>query len=74
MRNHLHKWLTRLDAHAVRQLSRLGRWQRAGSGAPFIKRRAVALLITLWIVVVPAAVTSTLAFDVHVTCKLALLQ
>lgn len=74
MRNRLHNWLTRLDAHAVRQLARLGRWQRAGSGAPFIKRRAVALLITLWIVVVLGVVASSLAFDVQVGSKLALLQ
>lgn len=70
----LHRFYKRADAATLRTLARLGRWLRAGSGTAPRQARAVVLVITLWIIVVLGVIASSLAFDVQVGSKLAMLQ
>src|SRR5690349_7580144 len=63
----------RLNAVTLRQLAKTGRWLRAGRSYRG-QRKAVILVITLWIVVVLGMIASSLAFDVQVGSKLTLLQ
>jgi len=63
----------RLNAVTLRQLAKAGRWLRAGRSYRG-QRKAVILVITLWIVVVLGMIASSLAFDVQVGSKLTLLQ
>ncbi len=62
------------DAATVRLLAGVGRWMRGGQTRYPQRRRAVVLVLTLWIVVVLGIIASSLAFDVQVSSKLALLQ
>lgn len=66
--------IKRLDALATRALIALGKWMRAGNGKSPKRSRAVVLVLTLWIIVVLGVISSSLAFDVQVGSKLAMLQ
>lgn len=69
-----HKIGRRTDQATVRVLARVGRWMRRGESRFPGRRKAVVLVLTLWVVVVLGVIASTLAFDVQVGSKLALLQ
>lgn len=66
--------IRRFDAATTRILVRVGRWMRAGNSKAPGRSRAVVLVLTLWIVVVLGVISSSLAFDVQVGSKLAMLQ
>jgi len=63
----------RADARIVKALARVGRWQRAGERRGG-RKRAVVLVVTLWVVIVLGVIAASLAFDVQVGSKLTLLQ
>ncbi len=66
--------MNRIDASTTRALVAIGRWFRGGNNQSPGRRRAVVLVLTLWIVVVLGVIASSLAFDVQVGSKLALMQ
>lgn len=75
MRARIHTWLRRADARVIRMLAGVGRWMGNDEGDSAPRRgRAVVLLVTLWVVVVLGIIAASLAFDVQVGSKLAMLQ
>ncbi len=72
--SYLKKASARADAATTRLLIKLGSWLRNGEGNRAGKKQAVVLVVTLWIIVVLGVIAASLAFDVQVGSKLALLQ
>src|SRR5690606_22710958 len=66
--------IRRFDAATTRLLARIGRWMRGGNSKSPSRSRAAVLVLTLWIIVVLGVISSSLAFDVQVGSKLAMLQ
>lgn len=66
--------IRRFDAATTRALIAVGRWIRGGNSSSPGRKRAAVLVLTLWVVVVLGVIASSLAFDVQVGSKLALLQ
>lgn len=70
----LRRFRRKTDALAMGCLVSTGQWLRGGEGGVKGRGRAVVLVVTLWIIVVLGVVASSLAFDVQVGSKLAMLQ